>query len=74
MKTAIVRGHIGDPGREADTPATEAIKAQSATATNDTTEAKDVKKTKERRGEEDKKVKYEPQETKKAVRGENNYS
>ena len=44
MKTAIVRGHTGDPDREADTRATEAIKAQAATATNDTTEAKDVKK------------------------------
>ena len=74
MKTAIVRGHIGDPDREADTRATEAIKAQAATATNDTTEAKDVKKATEQRGDADKKVQYEPEEAGKAARAENNDS
>ena len=74
MKTAIVRGHIGDPDREADTRATEATKAQAATATNETTEAKDIKKASEQRGDADKKVQYEPEEAGKAARAENNDS
>ena len=74
MKTAIVRDHIGNPDREADTRATEATKAQAATATNDTTEAKDIKKASEQRGDADKKVQYEPEEAGKAARAENNDS
>ena len=74
MKTAIARGHTGDPDQEADTRATEATKAQAATATNDTTEAKDVKKAIERRGDADRKVQYEPEEAGKAARAENNDS
>ena len=74
MKTAIARGHTGDPDREADTRATEAIKAQAATATNDTNEAKDVEKAIERRGDADRKVQYEPEEAGKVARAENNDS
>ena len=74
MKTAIVRGHIGDPDREADTRATEATKAQAATATNETTEAKGIKKASERRGDTDKKAQYEPEEAGEVARAENNDS
>ena len=74
MKTAIVRGHIGDPDREADTRAIEATKAQAATAMNETTEAEGMKKASERRGDADKKVQYEPEEAGKAARAENNDS
>ena len=74
MKTAIVRGHTGDPDQEADTRATEATIAQAATATNDTTEAKDIKKARNQRGDADKKVQYEPEEAGKAARAENNDS
>ena len=74
MKTAIARGHTGDPDREADTRATEATIAQAATAMNETTEAIGIKKASKRSGDTDKKAQYEPEEAGEVARAENNDS
>ena len=73
-KTAITRALTGDPDREVDTRATEAIEAREVTAMAEVAGASEVKRATKRRSDTNKKTHHKPEEAGGAARIDNSDS